>query len=248
MTNRFPLFRSAAVVALSLLVASVAFAAQKPKRRAVAPGSGALTVEATLTGAVTDATTGAPVVAADVFIPGKSTHTDASGNFTMKLATGRDFVLTIARTGFETLTATVNISGDASRNFRMTPRATTKVRTVNGTNYELDTETIEFGYVAPFFGYVKDTKLNLCQAGGTSFTPDRSEIDKITGPVQLNDAACCSRGSMPAVNVTLKSGGTSTAAFVDACVGYQVDVIGRDHRTNAATYLHFSDLAEIDLP
>ncbi len=156
--------------------------------------------------------------------------------------------VTLARTGFQTAVSTVNISGDATRTFQMTPKATTKVRSVAGASYDLDTETIEFGYVVPFFGYVKDVKLNLCKAGGVSFTPERSEIDKITGPVQVLDATCCARGSMPAVNVVLKSGETSTASFVDACVGYQVDIIGRDHRSNVATYLHFSDLADIDLP
>ncbi len=247
MTTRIILFRSVAIAALAVLVASGAFA-QKSKRRAVAPGSGAAVIEANLTGTITEAGTGAPVVEAAAFIIGKQAHTDATGKFTLKIPTGRDVALTLARTGFQTTTVTVNISGDASRTFQMTPKATTKVRSVAGTISELDTETLEFGYVAPFFGYTKDTKLNLCKAGGASFTPDRSEIDKITGPTQLNDATCCARGSMPAVTVLLKSGETATGAFVDACVGYQVDIIARDHRTNAATYVHFSDLAEVDLP
>ncbi len=247
MTTRTTLFRFAAMAALALLVASGAFA-QKSKRRAVAPRSGAATVEATLTGTVTETGTGAPVVEAAAFIIGKQTHTDVTGKFTLKIPTGRDVAVTIARTGFQTTTVTVNISGDATRAFQMTAKPTTKVRSVSGAISELDTETIEFGYVAPFFGYTKDIKMNLCKAGGVSFTPDRSEIDKITGPTQLNDATCCARGPMPAVTVVLKSGETATASFVDACIGYQVDIIARDHRTNAATYVHFSDLAEVDLP
>jgi hypothetical protein len=247
MTVRQSFFRFVAVTLALMLVATGAFA-QKSKRRAVSPSSGAATVEATLTGTVTEAGTGAPVIEAFVFITGKAAHTDASGKFTLKIPTGRDVAVNFSRTGFQSSVATVNISGDASRTFQMTPKATTKLRNATGGTVELDTETIEFGYVAPFFGYVKGTALNLCKAGGVAFTPDRADIDKITGPVQLNDATCCARGPMPAITVTLKSGETATAAVADACVGYQTDIIGRDHRTNAATYIHFSELTEIDLP
>jgi hypothetical protein len=248
MITRFPLFRFLAVAALMLLVASAAFA-QKAKRRAVSPGANAPTIEATLTGIVTEAGNGAPVVGVDIGTPGKPlVSTGATGSFKLKIATGRDVPLTMIRTGFQPLVTTVNISGDATRTFQMTAKPTTKVRTVAGANFELDTETVEFGYVAPFFGYVKDKVLNLCKPGGVAFTPDRSEMTRITGPVQLNDAACCSRGSMPAVTVSLKSGETATAAFADACVGYQTDIIGRDHKTNASTFVHFSEIAEVNLP
>jgi hypothetical protein len=248
MTTRSPLFRSLAVAAMLLLVTSAAFA-QKSKRRAVSPGSEAPTIEATLTGIVTEAGNGAPVVGLDIGTPGKPlVHTDSAGSFKLKIPTGRDVQLTMIRTGFVSFVTTVNISGDATRSFQLTAKPTTKVRTVAGVNTELDTETVEFGYVAPFFGYVKDKVLNLCKPGGVAFTPDRSDISKIAGPVQLNDATCCSRGSMPAVTVTLKTGETATAAFVDACVGYQTDIIGRDHKTNVSTFVHFSEIAEVNLP
>ncbi|MGZ8811611.1 MAG: hypothetical protein ACXW29_10775, partial [Thermoanaerobaculia bacterium] len=107
---------------------------------------------------------------------------------------------------------------------------------------------VEFGYVPPFSAYNKDTKLNLCKAGGESFMPDRSEIRKITTGAQINDRACCSSGPLPAITIELKAGGTATAGFADACVGYQVDLIALEHATATPIYLHFSDIAEVTLP
>jgi hypothetical protein len=231
---------------VSAIVICAVFAAG-PKRRAVPP-SGPTTL-ATLTGTITDSSTGAPVAQVQVVSGGKLiTRSDATGHFTLKMSTGRDIALTFSRVGYESVTIAVNISGDASRSFQLKPMATVRVRTITGTNYDVDTDSVEFGYLAPFSGYSKDTKLNLCKAGGTAFTPDRSEILRITGPVQLNDAACCSSGAMPAISVELKAGGTSTGAFVDACFGYKVDVIGFDHKTAQPVYIHFSDISEIVFP
>ena len=244
MTRPFPTTRRIAAVLLAL--ALPIFAAGQTKRRAVAPHA---TVFATLSGTVTDSTTGQPVVQAAVAADGRNAaQTDTKGQFTAKLTPGRDVPISIQRSGYETLNTTVNISGDATRSFKLVSKAVTTVRTVAGATIQVDTETIEFGYLAPFSGYVKDTKLNLCTGGGGSFTPDRADMKKITGGAQVNDAACCSRGAIPAINVTLKSGGTTTGGFVDACVGYTVDLIGRDHVTAQPVYVHFPDIAQIDFP
>lgn len=240
MTRRF-----SSILAAVLIIAAVpSFAATK--RRIVLPHQAA---QATLSGTVTDSSTGAPVVGVSVISSGHLVaQTDAQGKFSTKIPTVTDIQLIFQRSGYQTLTTTVNISGDATRTFQMTPQAPTTLRTLAGTTMQLDTDTIEFGYLAPFSGYVKDTALNLCSAGGTSFTPDRADIRKITGPVQLNDPGCCSKGAIPAVNVTLKNGTTTTGGFVDSCVGYVVDIIARDHMTNQPVYMHFSDIAEIDFP
>ncbi|HEY3055723.1 MAG TPA: carboxypeptidase-like regulatory domain-containing protein [Thermoanaerobaculia bacterium] len=232
---------------VSAIVMCAVFAAG-PKRRAVAPALPAGL--ATLAGTVTDTSTGAAVAQVQVIGAGKViTHSDATGNFTLKMSTGRDVPLTLTRTGYEPVTINVNISGDATRAFQLAPKPTVKVRTIAGTTYEVDTESVEFGSLAPFSGYTKDTKLNLCKAGGTPFVPDRAEIRRLAGPAQLNDAACCNSGSIPAINVELKAGGgTSTAAFVDACFGYKVDVIALDHKTAEPVYIHFSDIAEVTFP
>jgi carboxypeptidase-like protein len=242
MTRHFPTVSR--VTAVLLILATPLLATEK--RRAVTPHAPA---QATLSGTVTDSATGAPVVQVAVSTGGQLlTSTDTKGQFTTKLTPGQSVSLTFVRSGYQTLTTSVSISGDASRTFQMVSLPVTTLRTITGATSQIDTDTIEFGYLAPFSGYMKDTKLNLCTTGGNSFTPDRSEISKIIGPVQLNDAACCSRGAIPAITVNLKSGATSTGGFVDACVGYTVDLIGRDHVTSQPVYFHFSNIAEVDFP
>lgn len=245
MTLRFSLSRTA-VLAVSIIIATQSVAAAPSKRRAVA--SGTATAEAVLSGTLVDATTGAPVIQAEVRAPGRGGYTDAAGHFAIRLSTSRNTTLTFSRAGYQTLNANVNITGDTAKTFLITPNPTVKVRTTAGMSIELDAETVEFGYIAPFSGYSKDSKLNLCKGGGGSFTPDRSEMRKITAATPLTDAACCTSGSIPAINVELKSGGTTTGGFADACIGYKVDVIAQDHKTAQPVYIHFSDIAEITFP
>ncbi|MGZ8833969.1 MAG: carboxypeptidase-like regulatory domain-containing protein [Thermoanaerobaculia bacterium] len=254
MTFRSPLFRTLCVAALCIVGVTASFAAQTSKRRAVKPGGsqGAPVVppaDVILTGDVVDSVTNAPVVGVQVSTPGKSGRTDAAGHFAIRLVAGQNFTLQFVRSGYETLSVIVNITTPVSQTFRMNPKPTTTVKLTSGKTYELDTETVEFGYVlSPFSAYNKDTKLNLCKAGGESFMPDRSEIRKITTGAQINDRACCSSGPLPAITIELKAGGTATAGFADACVGYKVDLIALEHATATPIYLHFSDIAEVTLP
>lgn len=259
MTFRMPLVRFATFLAMLLLVFATSFSsqAQTTKRRAVQPGSGqppagggagAPSATVTLTGFVLDSATGAPIVNVEVTSGPRSGRTDTQGKFTIKLVPGTNNTLRFARSGYETFETSVNITTDGQQNFRLIARPTVKVRMTNGTVYEIDTDTVEFGYVAPFSGYNKDSKLNLCKGGGEAFQPDRTEIKRITTGVQLNDAKCCATGSIPAINVELKSGSTTTAAFTDACLGYKVDVIALDHTSAQPVYLHFVDIAEVTFP
>ena len=252
MTFRSPLFRTLCVVALCIVSATASFAAQTSKRRAVKPGGsqGAVVppADVILTGDVVDSVTNAPVVGVAVSTSTKSGHTDAAGHFAIRLLAGQNFTLQFVRSGYETLSVNVNITTPVSQTFRMNPKPTTTVKLISGKTYDVDTETVEFGYIAPFSAYNKDSKLNLCKAGGESYMPDRSEIKKITAAAQINDAVCCSTGPLPAINIELKSGGTTTAAFSDACIGYKVDVIAQEHATTNPVYIHFSDIAEVTLP
>ena len=157
--------------------------------------------------------------------------------------------MTFARTGYDPFNSTVTISADQAQTFRMIPRPTVKVRMTSGATSELDPETVEFGYAyAPFADYNKDTTLNLCKSGGESFKPDRADIKHITAGLPLSDTKCCPDGPIPTINVELKSGGTTTAGFADACFGYKVDIIAIDHLTAAPVYVHFSDIAELTFP
>lgn len=242
--------RSISLVFLSLILAATSFAAPQ-KRRAVSPGTApqpGSAPTATLTGTVIDNATGGALAEVNVSQAGRSGRTDAQGHFTIKIPIGVNTVLQFTRVGYETSQVTVNINGDTAQTFKLTPKATVHVRMTNGQAYDLDTETVEFGYVAPFSGYIKDTKLNLCKAGGESFQPDRADIKKITTGTTLTDATCCSSGPIPAINVELKAGGTTTAGFTDACFGYKVDIIAQSHTTSQPVYLHFADVAEVTFP
>jgi len=251
MTHRSP----AVIFLMSLLIATCAFA-QTGKRRAVKPGEnpplsgggGGTVPGITLTGVVIDSVTGAPVQSVQVSSGTKSGHTDKNGNFFLQVTPGADTPLHLSRNGYQSFDTSVNLTAAAMMSFRLIPKTTVKVRMISGQVYDLDPETIEFGYVAPFSGYNKDTKLNLCKGGGEAFTPERDDIKRITGGVQLNDPACCSTGSIPAINVELKSGGVSTGGFVDACFGYKVDIIGQEHVSTNNAFLHFADIAEVTFP
>lgn len=236
-----------AVLAIVAMLVSASPLAAAVRRRSVSMPKPA-TQNVKLTGQVTDATTGAPVVKALVSASGRSATTDAAGRFTLEFPSGRSIALSISRTGYKTLTTALTLTADTTQNFALAPGATVTVRMSSGAATLLDFETVEFGYIAPFAGFTKDTKMNLCKAGGEAFTPDRTEIHRITPAAQINDSACCSRGPVPAVTVELKSGGTTTGALADACFGYQVDIIGLRHDTAELVNLHFSDVTEIVFP
>lgn len=252
MNSSSRMIRTAAVLALSLIITSVTFAETPVKRRAVRPGSGVAGAipsqpTALLTGTILDSTTNAPVVGVLVRVSSRSGHSDAHGNFFIKLVPGEASALSFERTGYDPFSTTVTISTDQSQTFRMIPRPTVKVRMTSGATSELDPETVEFGYIAPFSSYNKDSFLNLCKSGGESFKPDRADIKRITAGTTLSDAKCCA-DPLPAINVELKSGGTTTAGFADACFGYKVDIIAIDHMTASPVYFHFSDTAELTFP
>jgi hypothetical protein len=253
MNSSSRMIRTAAVLALSLVITSVVSAEPQTKRRAVKPGSGVsggvtpAQPTALLTGTILDSTTNAPVVGVTVRVSNRSGHSDAHGNFFIKLVPGEASALTFDRTGYDPFSSTVTISADQAQTFRMIPGATVKIRMTSGVTSELDLETVEFGYVAPFAGYNKDTTLNLCKSGGESFKPDRADLKHITAATTMTDAKCCA-DPLPAINVELKSGGTTTAGFADACFGYKVDIIAIDHLTAAPVYVHFSDIAELTFP
>jgi hypothetical protein len=243
MNFRSPLIRVTLFVALALVVVS-ALSAATEKRRAVVPGQ--KTVDVDLNGTVVDADTGAPVVGVDVSATGRTARTDTKGLFTIKVPTG-SVTINFSRTGYAASSVTVNLSAATTQTFHITSLPTVKV-IAGATTYQVEPDSVEFGYIAPFSGYVQDTKLNLCTSGGVAFAPDRSEIRKITPGAALNDPACCSKGSIPAINVELKTGGTSTGGFTDACLGYKVDIIAIDHNTEKPVYIHFSDITEVDFP
>ena len=231
--------------ALSLVLLALPLSAASKVRSAA---TGGIKTEVYLSGTITEAATGMPARHVQVYNPPDHYQmSDDNGHFRIKVAIGQDVTLTFFRSGFELFTAVVHISTDSARSFQMKSKPTTSVRLNDGSAIEADTETVEFGYLAPFTGYTKSSSLSLC-TGGNPVAPERAEIRRITRAFDLGDPACCDRRSLPAITVELKNGSTATGGFIDACFGYREDLIVLDHNTGEPAYIPFADVAEIVFP
>jgi hypothetical protein len=246
-----PLMIRAAAVALLLTTVAASSFADDHKRRSASPNPGSAAAAPNyvwLEGIVVDADMNTPVAGAEIREGSRGGIADGQGKFYLRLIAGTEVTVVLSRSGYQSRSQTVKITADTLQTFLLTSLATTTIRTSSGATYNVDTETLEFGYIAPFTEYRKFTYLNLCTSDADSFRPDRADIKRVTSAVQLSNAKCCPGRSMPAINVELKSGGTFTAAFADACVGYSVDAIAIDHVTARPVYIRFSDITEVLIP
>lgn len=126
---------------------------------------------------------------------------------------------------------------------------TVTVKMSSGEMHVLDIGTSQFAYLVTLSGYIPTDTVNLCKADGSSFVPSKSDFSRIVGPgASVNFAPCCSIGPTLMVNVEMKSGEKTAAYFNDACLGNEVDFIGREPSTGNWQYLRFTDIAEIDFP
>lgn len=237
---------------LTLIALAIAFPmAAASKRRAVKPPSIDPRLTVTLSGTVVDAASGAPVVAADVFSANLNlyTTTNATGSFTLTVPANMQVTLEISRVGYETLQTTVSIGTNASQRFTLVGRQTVHVRMTNGATYELDGETLKFGFLTgPFGTYITDTRMSLCKPGGSSFTPDRVAIRKITGPASPRSHAPCCANPILGLTIEMKSGETTEAYLTDTCFGGSVEVIALQHTKVDAVFLPMANIASIEFP
>jgi hypothetical protein len=235
------------VVAIALFAAAVPSFAQK--RRAVQhPGPPGPAAPVTVTGTVVDAVTGQPIFAANVRILNRSDNTDRTGKFRVINQIYGSSTITVGRTGYVTATQPIT-PGTHDVTFRLEPTPTIKLRLTNGTQYDIDFESAEFGYVPPFGSYNKSDKDDFCKPNGQQVTINRTEIARIIGPaVSETNSACCPDQPLQKINVVLKSGETTPLYFVDSCLGYSIDFIGRDHVKGDVVYTKFINVAEIVFP
>ena len=243
--------RSLAVVVLIALVALPA-AAQANRRRAsksTSTPSGPVG-EITITGQITDATTGAPVIQAAVVAVGRKANTDNSGRFTLRITASSPVTVEVSRSGYQTTTRSVTATGGtATMNLTLQGLPTVTVRLANGTTHQLDLETSQFAYVVPLSGYIKSDKANFCRADGTAYQPDKSELKRVIGPGALvANAACCANGEVIRTEVETKTGDRFPVFWVDSCLGTEVDFLGRDHTTAQFVFVKVTDLAEVVFP
>lgn len=233
-----------AVAVMALFIAVPTFAT--PKRRAV--GGTQPEARIKLTGVVVDAESGRPVVFADVANGDIRTVTDAQGKFELLVPSGRATSLTVGRSGYDTLVYNVP-NGATSVTIQLRGRSGVRVRTTKGETFELDYETAQFAYLIPFSGYARSDAGKFCRQGQQSYRPDKSTIARVVGPATTaNFAACCTLGETLKIQLVLKSGETTDVYFTDACFGYEVDFVGRDHVSGEFVFLKFTEIAEITFP
>lgn len=206
----------------------------------------------TITGVVRDAN-GTPLAGAVVSSGTYASNrngTNADGKYTLTLPANRAALITVEDFAFESRSVTFTPTTGATLDLTLsTPRPAVTVKMANGTTHVLDLGTSQFAYLIPFSGYARTDVANLCKPDGSSFKPDKSEFAKIVGPATSTTfSACCSSGPTIMVNVEMKSGEKTAVYFNDACLGNEVDFIGRERTTGLWQYLRFTDIAEIDFP
>lgn len=239
--NRIP-----AVVALVALIISVpSFAGQQKRRSVTAPGTPVSNT--TVKGTVVDDVTGQPVKNVEVAAGDIRTTSDATGRFQLALKSPAQVSLRLSRSGYVAKDVVVAAGSDTT--IRITPTKTTRVRmTTGGAEYTLDTESTQFAYASTMSEYPRSDTANFCRSGEL-YKPHRDTMARIVGPATTTtDSACCDRGPLLKVNVTLKSGEIVEGKFLDSCFGYEMLLMGRDHVTGDYRYLRFTEIAEVIFP
>lgn len=243
--NSFRRLLSVALIAAVFAVPSYA------KRRSVAHPSAANLITVEVSGIVLDSVTNQPVVGARVEAGESHRTTGADGRFTLRSTSGPSPVVVHAsRTGYHSATQNLTTGGKHELTLHLAPRPTVLVRTLSNQTYNLDFDTIEFGYPVPFSGYRSADFEDFCNPQGQAITVNRNEIQRINGPATpIHYAACCPSADTLKVNVTLKNGITTDLYFIDACDGVMnIDILGRDHVTNKSQYIPFNQIAEVVFP
>jgi hypothetical protein len=235
-------------IAIAALVLTVPAVAQK--RRAVqhpAPPGPAVTT--TVTGKVVDAATGLPVVSASIRIGEGFDRSDSTGSFSVTAKIYGQADLVAERTGYNTGSQPISGAGPHVVTISLQSKPTVKLRLTDGTQKDMDFESVEFGYVPPFSSYVKAEFDDFCKPNGTAVRLSRTDFARITGPAITEAAtACCANLSPQKITATLKTGEATALYFSDSCLGYTVDFIARDHVTGRVVYTKFANIAEIIFP
>ena len=236
-------------VAIGMLAAALPTFAQKHRAvRHPEPPGPVLTV--TATGTVLDAVTSQPVAFADVRLGNRRDTADRQGKFSIRTTTlYGSGEITASRSGYSPASQTVTTTGPQEFTLRLQPTPTVTLRHTNGTQYQIDYESIEFGYVPPFSSYHKSEMEDFCKSDGSAVQLSRTQFSRFTGPATTETfSPCCSTGTVQKINAVLRTGESLPLYFSDSCLGYSMDFIGRDHVTGDYVYTKFSEVAEIIFP
>lgn len=245
------LIHRCAVGAAAMLIAALPLAAQTTRHRAAAPVTGDTV---TLTGVISDASTGQPLQGAQVSAEvRKSAPTDKFGAYRIEISRGRNTAVTAEHFAYNSSTITVFGQGGATANFALTPKPTVTVKLVTPQNdkdtFVLDLETSQFAYLIPFSGYVRSDVGNFCKDDGTSITPDKHDIRRVIGPaVAVDFSPCCKLGPIMKAQLEMKTGEKFNVYFNDSCFGNEVDFLGREKSSGSYQYFKFTDISEVVFP
>ena len=176
-------------LAAAVLVSVPAVSTQAAgRRRAVTPPTATGKLTAEVSGTIIDDVTGHPVVAAHVVAGGRSTNTDAAGKYTSDITSYHGVInVEVSRSGYATKTQVLTTGGKQTLDVRVTPGAVAHVRKADNSAYDVDFDSIEFGYPVAFSGYRAAEFEDFCTAAGNAVVVDRSEIRRIVGPAVMVD-------------------------------------------------------------
>jgi len=205
---------------------------------------------ASIKGSVLDASSGQPVAFATIAISNLKVTTTKEGTFELNNVTGNGVNVPVvaSRSGYNSDTQTIAGNGSFTLTFHLQSRPTIAVRLTNGSTVQLDDDSVKFGYLILFSGYITTTSQQFCKSDGTRVTVPITDIKKITGPSQIvTNSSCCTRlnAELQRVKVEQKNGQVDDMTFKDSCDGYNVDFLGHDHTTGDNVFYKFSEIAEI---
>lgn len=241
------------LVALStLLLALPGFAG---KRRAVEHPT---VSTSDITGIVLDSVSGAPVVSARVEAGGEHVTTNEEGRFVLRnVDLTTPVSLTVDRTGYASKTVTVSFGNSQNLTIQLAAEPTASLQKTDGTVIQLDYDSVVFGFLNGFSGYIQAQYEDFCLPDGSFVEVDRSKMKRLIGPaVRVAHAPCCKTSEVFRIQAELRAGAlavnspetTTDVYFDDSCSGYPVDVIGRNHATGVYEYIPFTDTAELVFP
>lgn len=239
------------VSALALFAAVFVASPSEAKRRSVAHRPLPLQFKKTVSGVVSDAVTGQPVIALTVVTGTRSDITDAQGRFEIKEAAGSGVLrVEFTRSGYQPYTVTLGPSDSGVLTVRVNPTPTATAKLKDNTTLQLDMESLRFGYPVPFSGYRDDEFDEFCKiTDSTQFTVHKNEMAKLAGPSQIVPAGSCCSGNAEKMTLTKKNGEVMEVIFMDTCQErYKTDVGARNHVTGQFLHIPISELVELVFP
>lgn len=170
---------------------------------------GANTTPGSITGHVTDSSTGAAISGATVSYSGGSTTTDSSGNYTFNSVPAGTYNVTASQSGYTSQTGSVTVTAGAGStlNFQLTPASTNNPGTISGQVTNISTGGAISGATVSY-------------SGGSISTDSAGHYTLASvAPGTYNVSASHSGYFLETKSATVSSGGTSTLNFALATGG-----------------------------